>query len=442
MTLIEYLKIFIAQRLYANKSDIISAFAIVKQPPTTMSYVGQIFKQPWGYDCVVDIDGVYQLQPIQGTKSDTPLLTFKDRVMIDQTWVPNAPSIPVETTVGNVLFNAICILTAFGPKYPFILGSVSVSSIEAYIAPKLLDTPMNDYNVIDTIHQRDPKSFYVDEYIRFIDALQFISNLSLLTTWSATPKSLVSPPGLKEFKDQLLIKYQGRLTDPIELSKYEQELLDFDREFLKDDPAYGTFLKGKILHTARKKMYLSVGADKGFTDSLDVVPVTNSLEEGWPTDPVQFTAMMNSLRSGSYSRGSETVKGGVSAKVLLRAANNYTIVDTDCGSLLGITRTFHTPTIHKLIGRYVLAKTPVLVSSIEEAQQYLDSKIIVRSPMYCRLEGPNLCRICAGEKLFKFPTGITIPLTEISSIILATSLSAMHSNTLSISTLDIHKHFT
>ena len=71
-----------------------------------------------------------------------------------------------------------------------------------------------------------------------------------------------------------------------------------------------------------------MGAEGGnFTDKVTITPVINSLQEGWPTDPVEFTAMMNGLRYASFSRGSETVKGGVSAKYLLRAGNNFKIVD-------------------------------------------------------------------------------------------------------------------
>lgn len=436
MTKLEYLKIAIQNKLYTKKAWLISAFAIVRHTPTAMEYRGQIFKQPWGYAAVVDGDDLQpKLEPIQDSKPNEPLFTFRDKVIIDPSWVPNIQT-ATETTVGNVLVNAICILSSFGPKMPFILGTVKVSKVEDIVAAKLQNTPKEG-------EERSQTLFYVDEYVKFVNALQFISNLSQLTSISATPKALVPPTGIEEFKKTLLVKYEGKLHDPVELSKFEDELLAFDKEFLEDDPAFGTFLSGKLLHTARKKMFLSIGADKGFTDSLDVIPVTDSLQNGWPTDPVKFTALQNSLRSGSFSRGAETVKGGVSAKVLLRAANNYTIQDNDCQTKLGITRTFDQQSIHKLVGRYVIEGVKVtLIDSEDKAKAYLDREILVRSPMYCRMDGPNLCRICAGEKLFKFPTGITIPLTEISSIILATSLKAMHSNVLSTAKLSPEKHFT
>lgn len=431
MTKLDYLKLAVQLQLYIKRSWFISCFALVKQPPSSIEYEGQVFKQPWGYACVVN----GELQPIEDTNANDPLFTFKDKVTIDSTWVSNTQS-PVETTIGNVLFNAVCILSSFGSKYPFPVGRVSVTTIENTIAPKLQDTPPEGQG-------RNQALFYVDEYVKFVDSLQFLSSLSKLTVYSATPKSLTPPTGIEEFKKQLLVKYDGKLHDPVELSKFEQELLDFDDAYLKDDPGYGTFLKGKVKDTARKNMFLSVGATSGFDDSLEIKPVTNSLQEGWPTDPEQFVPMMNNLRAGSYSRGAETVKGGVAAKVLLRAANNYTIQATDCQTPLGITRTFDEKNIEKLVGRTVIeGKTTKLVESLDQAKSYIGNKILVRSPMYCRADGPNLCRVCAGERLFKFPTGVTIPLTEISSIILAASLKKMHSNSLSTAKIDLQKHFT
>lgn len=438
MTKLEYLKMGLDLGLYTQKAWIISCFCITKDVKTR-DVPGWLVKQPWGYAFIKDDQS---LEPITDSKANEPLLTFKDKVTIDSTWASNVRE-SIDTTVGNVLFNAICILTTFNDSIPFQVGRVSVPKIESLIAPLLVDTPLDANGNVDEQTQRDPSKIYVDQYVKFIDSLQFISNLSSLAAWSATPKSLVAPSGLKEFKEQLLKQYEGRLHDPVELSKFEQALLDFDQAFLEDDPAYGTFLQGKILHTARKKMFLSIGSDRDFKDSLTVTPVTESLQDGWPTTETEFTAMLNGSRIGSFSRGAETVKGGVSAKILLRAGNNYTIEDTDCQTTLGIRRIFTEKTLQKMVGRYqVTPKGPVLIETEEQAKVLLNNKIILRSPMYCRLGNAQLCRVCAGEKLFKFPTGITIPLTEISSIILATSLKAMHVSSLTTAKLSLQEHFT
>ena len=238
-------------------------------------------------------------------------------------------------------------------------------------------------------------------------------------------------------------KYKGKLGDPIELTKYEKELSDFDHDFVKDDPGYGTFLKGKVMDTARKKMYLNIGSEMSFGNNLKVEPVLSSLNDGWPTDSKSFTNMMNGSRAGSYSRGAETVKGGVSAKYLLRAANNFHIQDTDCGTKLGFERIFTEANVNQLVGRYLIDGNKLIhIENNTIASNYLNKSVILRSPMRCKLDGDNICKICAGDNLNKYPTGVTIPLTEISSIILTASLKLMHTNALKTARMDIKKVFS
>lgn len=433
MNKLDYLKYAIKNDCHKKKAWLVSAFGTIKEEadPIANSYPGKVVKLAWGYGFV---NSAVEIITIEGlTKEDRVIFTFKDPLTIDSSWCENALE-PVQTTIGNLIFNLLAMVPAFNSKIPFVTGRVAISAIEDKIATRLQDTPaLNEL--------RSTEYIYVDEYLKFCDALTFISGLSQLTCWAATHKNVRGPTGIKEFKAQLLTKYEGKLTDPVELAKFEDELIEFDGKYLEGDPSFGTLVAGKVRNVARKKMYLSLGSEKDFTGSLKSTPIINSLEEGWPTDPEQFVAMMNGLRFGSFSRGSETVKGGVSAKVLLRAANNFKIIDTDCGTKLGIRRNFNNNTINKLVGRYVMDKTTVLVENNDIAANYLNKDIMVRSPMFCKLDGDRICKICAGTRLSQFPTGMGIPVTEISSIILAASMAAMHAQVLSTAKLDFNKHF-
>lgn len=434
MNKLDYLKYAISQGCHKKKAWLVSVFGTIKEEtnPLENSYPGKIIKKAWGYAFVNSSAEIVDLEGFN--KEDRVVFTFKEPITVDSSWCENAKE-PVQTTIGNLIFNLLAMVPAFNSKIPFVTGRVSISAIEDIVATKLRDTP-------ELNEPRSTEYIYVDEYLKFCDALTFISGLSQLTCWAATHKNVRGPTGIKEFKAQLLTKYEGKLTDPVELAKFEQELVDFDGKYLEGDPSFGTLVTGKVRNVARKKMYLSLGSEKDFSGSLKATPVINSLEEGWPTDPEQFVAMMNGLRFGSFSRGSETVKGGVSAKILLRAANNFKIIDTDCGTQLGIRRNFNQSNINKLIGRYVLDKTSTLVENNDVASNYLNKDIVVRSPMFCKLEGDRICKICAGTRLSQFPTGMGIPVTEISSIILAASMAAMHAQVLSTAKLDFNKHFS
>lgn len=420
MKKLDYFRKSLQSELYRFKWFAITCFSVTKANPYRQTVPYRLIPQPWGYSF---FDEHGEEIKIDDGKPNEPLFRWGDKVIADETWAPNING-KIETTIGRLFVNAFAIAPVFGNRLPFINKRISVTDVEDMISPTMQSVP-KDHS------KRDKGTIYVDDYIAFVNRLQDLRSLSQISTWSATPKGLVAPPGISEFKKNLLAtKYSGnKLDDPVEVSKFEGELLKFDDDFLKDDPAYGTMLSGKITKTSRKKLFLTMGNELGFGDPLKSNTVTNSLEEGWPTDPKQFVNMMNGLRYGSFARGAETVNGGVSAKILLRAANNFTIVDTDCGVKYGKIYVSGTYDVKQLVNRYVVVnKLPKLVENIEAAENYLGKVIQVRSPQYCKMSGDRICKICAGENLAMFPTGLTIPLTEVSAVILAASLKIMHAS--------------
>jgi hypothetical protein len=436
MTKLEYLKYAMSKGCYGKKAWIISAFGTIKEDPAALTkdpYPGKIVKQAWNYAFINDKN---ELETITGTSKDSRVLfSFTDRLTIDNTWCGNIRKPTVDTIIGNLLFNLISMVPAFGDKIEFVTGHVSIKAIEAVVASKLRDNPKPG-------EDRLPEFIYVDEYTRFCNSLTYICGFTQLSCWTATARNIVAPTGVKEFKATLLKKYEGKLEDPVELAKFEDELLKFDSAYLKGDPSDGKFVSGKIRNVARKKMFLSMGSEKNFSGSLKAIPISNSLEEGWPVEKNQFSALMNGLRMGSFSRGADTVKGGVSAKILLRFASTYRITDTDCNTTLGIRRRYSSKDISRLVGRYVLEKSgTILIENKEMASNYLNKDVIVRSPMYCKLESEQICKYCSGTKLAQYPTGLGVPVTEISNILLYAFMGAFHAQVLSTAKLDIQANF-
>ncbi len=429
MKKLDYLKYAILHKCAYKVKWVISAFAITKGDVVD-TYLGALKVEPWGLSFFND-NGEYER--IEDSVPNEPLFKFLDSVTIDNTWLPNVEG-SIYTTIGNVIYNQLAIVYGFGNKYPFVTGKVNISDIEDNIAVKLQDTPVDET-------KRSNQFFYVDEYLKFVEGTKHLEHFAKLTSQAGTRNIIVPPPGLKEFKAKLVEKYGDKLTDPVELAKFKQELASFDAEFLKNDPAYKSFFAsgGNLKNNGRMRMYLTMGMDEGFDESPTIVPLVNSLEDGWSTKPEEYVAMMNGIRSGSFSRGSETVKGGVAAKVLLRAANNFTIKDSDCGSKLGIKRTYTKDNSGTLVGRYVISNgKSILVEDKQQATSYIDKEVTTRSPAFCKEKGDTICKVCAGNNLASYPTGISIPLTEISAIILVASLKRMHSSELKLGKLDIN----
>ena len=419
---------------YAKKAWVISAFSVISEAADAYT------NDPYDYRIVRTPTAIGFVDPAQNkaitfldrVSATEPLFQFKEPIVVDASFCPNATS-PIETTLGNVIANLCILVHSFGTKFPYLTGRFDIRSIEDKIAERLIDTP-------EPGATPNPTAITVDEYIRFVDSLSYLANFSLISVWAATEKTLTVSKDFPAFKAQLLKKYEGKLHDPIQVSAFEKELQAFDEQYLNDDPSNGVFLSGKVKNISRKKLHLTIGGIAGFGDGLTLTPVTNSLEEGWPTEPEAFTAMMNDLRIGSFSRGTETIKGGVTNKVFLRSGSNFKIVPEDCGTLLGIERVV-TPRVAKtLIGRSILTKSGWLeITSAEQTQGYIDKTVTIRSPMFCHQPGDRICQYCAGKRLSENPLAVSSALVEVSSIILTTSMKQMHGSVLKSVPLHIDK---
>jgi hypothetical protein len=434
MNKLDYLKKALQASCGSRLAWIISAFCMTRESPEAYQenpYPFRLISAHAKYQYVTDKG---QLETIDDSDTMQPLFAFKDKVVADPSWAPNIKA-EVTCTVGNLLFNSIVILTTFGPKFPFQAGKLSVQMLEQYIAPLLTDTPEDDV-------VRDQGRLYVDEYLVFRDALVYMEMLAPITSWSTTRKNISRPVGIDEFKANLILEYGGRtggLKDPTNFAEFETRLKAFDKEYLKDDPAFGTFLKGKVLDISRKKMFLTIGIPDRLDPKDPAVPIIGTLEEGQPTDPVELTASLNGARFGSYSRGTETINGGVVSKSVIRVGSNFVIDMDDCGTELGLKKTYTSDNFNTMVGRIVKTEAGWLaVENPAQAQNYVDKVVIVRSPAYCKAgPGDRLCRACAGPALSQYKEGLIIPLTEVSQLILTQSLKAMHGKVLSTAMVDI-----
>ena len=420
----EYLQLSIQNKNYKKKAWIISCFAVTQETEKQkeQQYPGKLIREPFGLFTYTE-DGE-KVQIKSDRPLNQPLFYVKDRVVITPDWIPSLKEAKLETSIGTLLVNLICLYEAFGEKFPYKAGSFSPRKLEDEIALKLQSNPKQG-------QAKDSSLYYVDEYLKYCEGVSFLETLSQVFTHSITEVGLLPAPGRKEFKKELLKKYEGKLHDPVEMAKFEAELKAFDTEYIKKDPSYGKFMSGKVANSRMKAYMTQGGESNSFVQSMTVTPIINALEDGIPLDEEGFTAISNTIRYGSFSRGSETVNGGVTANALMRAADNWRITEGDCGTQLGIRRFYTEKEISNIVGRYLIVKgQPVLIETIDQAKPYTSQNLIVRSPQYCRRLGTQTCEVCAGKALSKFPTGLPIPLMEVSGGILTDSLKLMHNTAL------------
>lgn len=432
----EYLKLALINNWQENLVWL-RCLLTVTRPKGVSQKPGDIISKPTGYEVVLPDSSVERLEDAQVS---APIFRFLDPVVIDESWQPNVKGV-VQTVIGNLLFNAVCVVPSFGKKIEFLTGKVGMARLEAIAAARFADEP-----VAPAVRQDN--FIYHDEWTGFVDKIQFYKSLGDIASATVTERTLLPAPGITEYKQKLLKeKYDGGklLSDPVQAAQFDKDVTAYDDKYLEGDPTLGKFMSGKAKSTARRKLHNTVGTGVTFdSNTTTVTPVINSLTEGWPRDPEQLIAVLNDARAGSFSRGSETVKGGVAAKDLIRIFSNFTLAIADCGSASGKMRyIYDNEAINALKGVTAMqgAKSLEIIKE-NEAANYLGKVLKVRSPMYCLSKGDSFCMKCMGQSLEQYTEGLVIPGTEISAVILTASLKKFHTSGTVTVEMDLEQVFS
>ena len=357
---------------------------------------------------------------------NSPILNPKMKVNLKAGDLVNLKE-DIETTVGRALMNYILLASIFGDKIPYMNKEMNFKDIEKYIVNSLVD---ND---------KPNKGITVNEYLKYMDTVLYIMNFNKVYSVSITKKSSLPPKGIEEYKKQLIKELEEKYgPNPLQykeaVAEFDKKLLEYDKKWLADDPALGKLVSGKVIN-ARKKMFLAFSATMGFTEKNKATTIEQSLYEGYPKDPEKLAAMFNESRFGSYSRGAETQKGGVAAKVSLRATNNIKVLDKDCGTKMGI-NVHLTKNNYKLwLNRYMLINGENVLLTEENLNQYLGKNVVIRSPLFCN-EEIHFCKYCVSKDLGEKPNGISLLVSGEAGIILNFSMKAMHRGA-AIETVDV-----
>lgn len=413
LTIEQYIKIALERRLYrklkwfytlfAIKETCDDEFLLIKDNKAFVKVGNELLEIPY--------------KPLQ------PIIRFADVIKIGKDNISNLDK-DIETTVGRILVNKLLLADVFGSIIPFKDSEIKISSLEGEIATLLSN-----------------KKIPVDQYLEWVDNAMFVTDLSRITTVSATEKNLLPPKGIKEFKAKTMKEFVEKYgedwgRDRSKVVEFENILKAYDTEYLQGDPSLGILVSGKVKDGARTKMFLTFGSELAFDKKSGAGKiVVQSLLEGYPKDKENLVNMFNTSRSGSFDRGKETQKGGSAAKDILRATSSIKITNKDCGTQVTKLKVITKDNHGHISNRYIMeGTTPKLVT---DSTAYIGKVVRLRSPQYCKEKNASICPICAGESLAKYPTGISIIMTDISAILLATSMAAMHFKALQTIDFDI-----
>lgn len=434
----EYFVAACQNKLYAKRAWVVSVFSMIAEAPDNWK------KDPYPYRLVQSVTGfmyvnpkdVTELLPITGLKPEDftrPLYRVTDSLTLKAGALINLNE-DIKTVIGNALFNYAVVAHAFGAKIPYLNDRISPGKLLSIIKPRLVE---NDPDGKEYSGPLKTAPITVSEFLSCARAAFYMTNFTQLWVPGETEKSLLPPPGLKEFKDKLYEEYKDRLTDPVAVAEMDAKLVAYDAAYLKGDRSEGFLISGKSRKTVRRKRFLSLGAEQSLKDTVEVDPVKNSLYEGW--DITKFDTMNNAQRAGSFNRGAQTMLGGESVKWLQRASSNLAVTKDDCGTKFGYPVMMTESELKRSQGFSVVTPTGHEVLNEETSGKYLGKKVMRRSAAFCRMQGNEFCFVCVGPRIARTPTGVSSAITKIGSVIMQIFLASAHGTNLVLAHMDYNE---
>lgn len=407
---------------FTKKDWFAKVFAIPKlfKEETIKLEDGSICMQPDGPYLVMGEEK--ELLKISDYIPNEPLFRMKDPIKVTSETMSNITG-EIDTLVGRLVLNAILFTKELEKKIPFINKYVSgAGDIE-----KILSTASNNI--------QDPVT--VEEIIGVIDRMNFIDSLGLIINIATSKRAISAAPGIKEYSRKLITELGDDIHDPVKLVELEKKLLDYDQKWLADDPVARDVFKSKAV-TGRFKMYCMQGKVNDFVkDGSNDGIIKRSISDGMNPDPKEFMKYLNESRFGSEARGSKTALGGVTYKRNQQALGTIRISPEPCNTSRGLKKIFSKADVNFGVGRYRKDGNKwALIRTKEEAESLLGKEVEIRSPMYCRREGNEVCYACMSVRYKNIPNGIINLAADVSSAILNMFMKLMHGTKVEVAVIN------
>jgi hypothetical protein len=417
-----------------------AAFCMRQEPPDLWE------KDKYPYRIVTKPDSYYfvnesgDLEKLEGTDVTKPPIDRRYPINVPKNTIANFMDGGL-TDAEIMLSNFALLIGPFGNKIPYINGEIRLSrDIEPLIVSRRAKYPNGDpKNIAD----RDPDKIYLDEYIKYTRAVDYLCVFNHVFVPGGSIKLFTVHPEFFAYRASLLKEYEGKLNNPVIASEFVNKLLKWDYDnWLAGDPSLA-ILKAdkKSLAINRSRVLLCFGGERSLAEGVEVNFVVKSLLEGWDLNNVDI--YFNAQRKGSYSRGAETVLGGVVVKEMTTLAANARIIDHDCGSTMGNEVPITENNFNGFVGRHYIDPTSKKAVEItqETKARLVGRTVSIRIARYCKHTSPDFCGVCCGPNLAAKPKALGVAINSIGHIFLEIYMGAAHVKELQNAFFDHMKAF-
>ena len=226
---------------------------------------------------------------------------------------------------------------------------------------------------------------------------------------------------LNKKKEELNKKYGDKIknNDLVAAKAYENELISYARDILKDDPAVDMFNSGARSSWGNnfKNMYCCRGIVIGTNKDIHFVPSSYINGMNPETD---YVAIADASTTGPFSRARKTASGGYVERLLMASTAHVRILqkNSDCHTDKYITIDLDNKNVKDWYYSNIIDGSKLVTLTPDTKDKYIGKPIKLRFSSLCKSKNGCICEACAGP-LFNM---IGISNVGVGSSILGSSL--------------------
>lgn len=337
------------------------------------------------------------------------------------------------TTVGIYVFNKFFIEQDLFDQFHYINQECNgdmISSLNKQLSYMLLEDKI-------TVEQLKAFSKKMQKNMPFVSILMPNYSDKFLTCTTAINKK----------KEELIKKYKKDIEagNEVVAEKMEKELLDFAREYLKDDPAMDVFLSGAraIFGNHFKNMFVMKGAVKDPDPNAEQkyhIAISNYMDG---IKPEEYVIFANSLSAGPFSRAKKTEVGGYLEKLFLYAYQHIKLdpPGSDCGTKRTITVDITKDNIGQWMYSYVVQGSKLVEITSDNMNQFIGKRVKMRFSALCESK-TGICNHCFGNLPYRRgDLNVGISSTIVPSTMKNVSMKSFHDSVQKTTIIDVNKAF-
>ena len=279
----------------------------------------------------------------------------------------------------------------------------------------------------------------LEDLKQWIIQSQLLMNCCSILAPSHTDMTFDMSKDIAKKKKELYKKYKEGIDakDLTAIKAYEDELIDFTKDLIHDDPfadLYNSGARSKYADNLRP-MYLDRGPVHMTDGSYDVI--LSSYMEG--LQPNEFAVCNDAAVGGPYSRSRRTASGGYLEK-LYTSLGQHLILDeegSDCGTKETIKVTLTKKNINDWMYCFVKEGSKLVEITTDNRSKYIGKTVDMRFSSLCHKKKGRICEKCIGTRFRRIGiknVGLSC-MIPMSSIKLA-SMKQFHISTINLYTID------